>query len=1302
MRRPLNTQARKWTKRFVVAALVSILFVPLTNILAERLGARLLGGLIQGEAKIQNVRIGFSNVLVEGVSVWSPDCNESTLALDRLSVDLSLINGIRNGVWISSTIIERPEIHLHFDEAGRLLTKFPTAEENAETSKPISTIPIGFLSVANARLVLHQVGRDSLDVDGISLRANGTGSKLSLSAIIPNLFHGNMQLLCDLDVATMDATSTLDVVGLQTNSERLTELPLLPAEINSQPWSLRIPEIQIRQTGPITPKELVGSLRITDLSFSIPGHPDLIGSQIKSDLLAGILHTQIHGQALGGTFHGTCKVQDFSAPTTTLQLKCQGFRISKLPPELIPKEIESELSTDVDVVASLVDELIQLKGSTRTQITRTNVYGVHVAPTTADVFVHGALDVRKGPKRQNRSTGHLTGTLLSDGVSLKQLAAPKGPKTSESKLQAVPIPDFIRPSGQVRAAAQASIPLASLLDVRTYLVEGKVDATDVEVNDIFVENGQGQFRLAKAQVSADFRDLQLLDRRNGEHSSLSFAANGGLEEDANVNLQLRINRLAASTLARMTGLKDRTVDGSVLSHAVARCPGKRIGHLDAWRGNAVVQARSILVDGHPVAHCEARAEIGNGQLALTDLAGVLAEGELSGSGTASLTTPFPFQGDASVAGINLGLLTSLANPSNPASATGQLRFAGQCSGSIHTKDWQAQGQLAATKLQFGPRTFDDTVLNFQATPEAIVAQAPPKGFLGGDLELTLTGFAAQPGESSTSPNLRGRIIDLPLEAIARITDAKVPVEGRLSAELNASRRVSTTGVKRENPIDGINADFMLGCPAIAVDRVKLQEVKGNIRLRNGKAEGQVFANGLGGQIDIRARTVVNQLFSFLSKAKRDQLSQLPVDAWADVSNVKLQELWPILDQRDELRPLRGSVSASFQREQAERSGGTVAVGNVQFRDLRWENVPWSNLLSAELLLTDNFVDVRRFGGPFAGGRIHGRARVTPNAALNGSFELSTSRISLRKALVPVDRRGELASGLLSIRAQGRLGPRPSGRATISMDRGTAGPIALAQLRVPFDFSVDRTAKTVQWRTSNAGVELGGGRIVTNARGRWSRGLDLTLTSHARRVDTGRIMAGNAKSGGGFLDGTLRLSAKRATAAKDFKGNFDATLSDANSLQIPVVSDLTKFLKTLPTTTAFDQSRIQGRLGNGMVHLDRVTLAAANAQILAEGTATLQGRLNLQVMAKTDETGPADKLLELADSPLLMAAPTPLALVAKANNALKDRVIHLRIGGTAARPVIRLEPGKQIGQEAIKFFMNQAIAFRNPVDDFSFR
>ncbi len=65
----------------------------------------------------------------------------------------------------------------------------------------------------------------------------------------------------------------------------------------------------------------------------------------------------------------------------------------------------------------------------------------------------------------------------------------------------------------------------------------------------------------------------------------------------------------------------------------------------------------------------------------------------------------------------------------------------------------------------------------------------------------------------------------------------------------------------------------------------------------------------------------------------------------------------------------------------------------------------------------------------------------------------------------------------------------------------------------------------------------------------------------------------------------------------------------------------------------------------------------------DGTSTLEGRLNFDVTAITNQSGPADGLLSLADSPLMLAAPAPVTLLIKANEAMKDRVIHIHVGGT---------------------------------------
>ena len=576
-------------------------------------------------------------------------------------------------------------------------------------------------------------------------------------------------------------------------------------------------------------------------------------------------------------------------------------------------------------------------------------------------------------------------------------------------------------------------------------------------------------------------------------------------------------------------------------------------------------------------------------------------------------------------------------------------------------------------------------------PQRVTASSPAQGFLGGDLQIDLLQVASPESQRNGTDYRRmlvGEIVDVPIASLLRAAGVTEQVTGDVSCHFRATSW---------DDLATLNGVAEIRVPRVAVRGASLKELSADVAVHDGAVEAEFVAHTCGG----RAAGSLAADAVKLSRLSPDELadpSQLPFDLSASIDDIELAELWPVIGQQRQLRRLRGRGAAQIVRGDAERKQHALMRSNLQLRDLRWENVLWSSQISSEIIVRPDRLELRELTGPFCGGRVSARGQVSLDADRSGTFEASASRIALQTALAPIDRRGELATGRLSLQTRGRLGRRPSGHTQLSMDRGTAGPIAFSTVRIPIDWSVDPATQSAQWRTTNANIELGGGRVISNGKGRWSGRLDATLSTAARRVDLGRILRGTVRAGGGLVDGNLRLVAKRATNVNDVNGTFDATLRDANTLQIPVISDLATFLTTLPTSTSVADSKIEGRLGNGLVHLERVTVAAANAQILAEGTASLQGRLNLQVTARTDESGPADKLLELADSPLVMAAPTPIGMVAKANAALKDRVVHLRVGGTAARPVIRLEPGRQLGKEAIKFFMNQAIALRKKSDE----
>ncbi len=1266
------------------------------NLILRRIAVAYLGSLVDGNASIARLRLGLRQTTVEGIAVWSPQCSQPVLSIDRVAIDVTLWNGIRRGIWLGQIAVDRPQIQLHFSPTGTLVTNLPTLPASEAESKPIGKLPFQSVQVRNARFAVHQHGRQSLDIDNVSLVAFAQLDQFNVTAIIPELFNGNCELQSAINLDTMSAASKLSINGVRVSSSETSRFPLVPASVNAHSWNAST-SLEIRQTGSLSSfYNCNAAINLLELGLVISGQPiaQLAGTVTARD---GTIKSRIRGRALGGQvgFDG----QLGSTPqglSGKVAVQCQDLCTGSLPTELVPEGVRTRANAGINISATLADGMIHLTGGSTTTVNDTDIYGVAVEPVHINLNVDGAVGLRA---ESNRSHGLIVGTVATDGVSLSKLAEPDvvrlpamddASSIAGSELKTpFRIPKQLSPSGRVRGAARVAIPLATILNPATFQIEGAVDATGVSINEVVVADGRVQVLLDSGMAAITGQGIRLHDTVANRSFSLDTSVQAGLEPASELRAELKMSDLAAATVSRVAGLSIGEVDGTFSAHAFAACPIHHVDDVEMWRGWADFRVDSIRVNNELLADCEARCEAEAGELTLQKLHGFFAGGEVFGGGSIALTQPYVFRGEVALHGASIDTVTRIMKNSPKAIAGGNADLSAVADGEIATQRWQARGTIRGSDLHVGSRELTETRLDFVASPNTLVVATPPKGFLGGDLHVTAS--LAASAADIRGPHVTGTIADIPVPVIAKLAGFNEATDGLVSCEFEAN---SCGDLSR------LQANVLARSDAVAIRNTSIKNITGRIELASGQGHLGLGADAFGGRLSLEADTLVNELVR-LTPAEWQDLSQLPVDASASVTNVRLHQLWPVLGQQNTLRPLKGIVNATVNRGAAERHQTIIANAQVVLRDLRWDNVLWSNQLRAGLVLGQNSLELRELTGPLAGGRLTGRGKVTLDAARNGAFELTATRVSLGKLLVPVDRAGELADGLVSCRMQGRLGRRPSGRGFVAMDRGEVGPITFGQLRVPVDWSMDLAAKSVQWRTTNAGLELGGGRVITNAKGRWNGKLDMSLASTARRVDTGRILKRGFSSGGGFLDGTMRMTARRASGPEDFIGTFDATLSDAQSLQMPVLSNMTKFLGSLPTATSFDESKIKGRLGNGIVHLDRVTMSAADAQILVEGTATLKGRLNLQVMAQTSQSGPADKLLELVDSPLMLAAPAPIAIVAKANDALKDRVIHLRIAGTTARPAVRLEPTRQLGQEAVKFFMNQTFAYGNKLNVNSF-
>jgi hypothetical protein len=50
--------------------------------------------------------------------------------------------------------------------------------------------------------------------------------------------------------------------------------------------------------------------------------------------------------------------------------------------------------------------------------------------------------------------------------------------------------------------------------------------------------------------------------------------------------------------------------------------------------------------------------------------------------------------------------------------------------------------------------------------------------------------------------------------------------------------------------------------------------------------------------------------------------------------------------------------------------------------------------------------------------------------------------------------------------------------------------------------------------------------------------------------------------------------------------------------------------------------------------------------------------------------------------------TPIGWIEQANRFISERAIYLRVTGTVDRPVVRVRPFEQLGQEGVRFFLSE--------------
>ena len=620
------------------------------------------------------------------------------------------------------------------------------------------------------------------------------------------------------------------------------------------------------------------------------------------------------------------------------------------------------------------------------------------------------------------------------------------------------------------------------------------------------------------------------------------------------------------------------------------------------------------------------------------------------------------------------MLLSTIDPS----LAGQSDVRGEFHLDAATMRWNAGGIAEIRGPRVGAMALGDATVRVSAVPDRCVVTADSPDLWGGSVRGTATMTAFDP--QTTEVNLK--LTDLDVSRLIKLSGQRIDATGRVSADVHLG------GI---TAVDSIVADAKITTRGVSVGGIAVQCDRAEVRVGDMAADVEIAARTLGGEVSLAAATRIVPLMEF-AKTKSMDLGKLPVTIRGDVRQISLRRLMASMPATRQTRIVDGSVSASLVRDAAAIGDGLLCRARATLDSLSLRRARVTDRITASLRVSPTTLFLDSITGRLAGGAVGGRGQLSMpggGSPPRGWVRLTANRVDLQTAAAPAGRVAGSVSGHGSVKIDAKIGRRVTGRALVTALHPSACGLNVRATRLPIDWSFDVGSGRSSWRMRSGLVDAGHGKIHLSTAGQYDRSLTMQLTADLDRIETAKLTRGGGVDAG-TIDGVVRLAAKRARAIDDLTGRFDVRLSQIESMRLPVMSDLQKFLGGIGRMDGRrrgqDHGRLRGRLSGGLVHVEELAITQSGVSVLIDGTATTAGRLNLEVTAATGSVGPADGVTALVDSPLMLAAPAPVALLVKANQAMKDRVVHVHVGGTASRPMLRLQPGKQLTQDAVRFFL----------------
>ncbi|MEZ6141479.1 MAG: hypothetical protein R3B84_12980 [Zavarzinella sp.] len=1191
------------------------------------------------------VSIGISSIEFRNLTLHEIDGQGKWLQAPRMVVHYPVWDMLI-GRTAKKVVVENADVHLRFNKAGDLLTRFPDpAGENTPRAMPN-------LQLRDARVTVEEEGRSPNSFENINLELVPTDGHLTLSGAIRDPRWGHWTVQGDYELATHSAKLLATLQGEHAvTPELLRKTPF----VNQNAWQAidlsgsTTAKLEVQYDGnqnrasylmTMRPKEVQVHVPAIHLNFSgASGLVQAYGQQLRL--------TDISGEAAGGKVKLNAEM-DFSGWHDTLRFttQIQQAALTELPKEWrFPKEVTGKVDAQTDFTVTILRQGgVQTDGRGQATIHQANLNGVptqpiHLQMQPANGGEFQFVQVIGQPGQPNPLPNDLTKPATPVGKKglltrvLRQVSASDGqplPVGVQRKylqvntafrninldelLQALKVNVQVPLRGKVDAEVKLEIPSDDVTEFRNYRVEGKLTSPTLEWEGFKLINVSCNIKVDRGTLFIS--DLVATVPKVGLFGKTATITGNGqiqLVDEQLFEVKLQVNRLSISQLEKLSMVGELPISLSGEWDISARLHGSMAAGTFFTEGEATCsKVRVKLVV--PIDDIRLKWKSDLEQINLQEIALKAFGGTVSGETTIPLSPAAEGKGVLQIKQMDLGKLSLVTN------TLAKITMAGVSDGTITIRV---------------PKVVPPQVRGYQVD---LQFDGP---------KLTIQGLPADKVRANAV--IANGVADY--KVILKAFGGEVELNGRLDP--NSEPQQPQQAPPQLMAVPG----FPYALP--------IQQVQTNSQNTKLKDPLRLKLRGIN----------LSELLKISNKI--GGVTKLDAEISGELTIREIVKLEIEIPQKD------GTVVKKTE----ERYVGEAAL---RIDRLHWQNQTISSSGTALVKLTEDEIFIDKINLPVGRGSIRASGVINLDRFDASRMTLNLTKCSTEKALVMVPSLEKNIRTTVDGRINLSVGSEIRGNGVLFARGGTIYGVPVTDLRLPLDFTYSLVSNRGELHFRDANGSTSGGRISGKGELRFPPNLHptLKLNLEGKNIDIGKAFA-SAQQYSAVVSGKLELTSRSLDTVNDLDAKFDGTIGRSRPFGLPLLSSLVPFLGFgRDTTTLVEGGEVSARLHKSVWKFDEVTLTGSSLDIYATGEVSLNGNIRAEIAGSTGQAR-----LNLLQSARIQRLSTrtvnePFTAEGLSNvfGVLANFAVHLEVSGTVTSPVIRIETVKTLSDNAIRFLL----------------